>query len=57
MLPLCYGTLAKAIHTAIQPEFSVPTDLFILYAHDHSKKIYGLLSFNFSFLHDHSTKN
>ena len=50
-------TLAEAIRTTIRPEFRVPTDLFMLYACDHSIKIFGLLSFNLSFLHDHSTKN
>ena len=46
MLPLCYETLAEAIHTTIQPEFRVPTELFILYACDLSKKIYSLLFFS-----------
>ena len=57
MLPSCYGTLAEALHTAIQLEFRFLTDLFILYARNHLTKIYGLLSFNLSFVHDHSTKN
>ena len=46
MLPLCYETLAEAIHTTIQPEFRVPTELFILYACDLSKNIYSLLFFS-----------
>ena len=57
MLPSCYETLAEALRTTIRLEFRVLTDLFILYARDHSTKIDGLLSFNISFLHDHSTKN
>ena len=57
MLPSRYGTLAEAIRTTIRPEFKVPTDLFILYARDHSIKIYGLLSFYLSFLRGYSTKN
>ena len=60
MHPSCYETLAEALHTTIQLEFrflSDLTDLFILYARDHLTKIYGLLSFNLFFLHDHSTKN
>ena len=48
MLPSCYETLAEAIRTTIQREFRVPTNLFILYARDHSIKIYGLLSSFFS---------
>ena len=43
MLPSCYGIFAEAIRTTtIRPEFTVPTDLLILYTHDHSTKIYGL---------------
>ena len=57
MLPLLSVILAEAIRTTIRPEFRVPTDLFLLFAHDHSTKIYGPLSFNLSFVHDHSTKN
>ena len=49
--------LAEAIYTTIRLEYRVPTDLFILFANDHSTKIYGPLSFNLSFVHDHSTKN
>ena len=57
MLPSRTVILAEAIGTTIRPEFGVPTDLFLLFAHDHSTKIYGPLSFNLSFVHDHSTKN
>ena len=46
MLPLLSGILAEAICTNIGPEFRVPTGLFLLFAHDHSTKIYGLLTFN-----------
>ena len=56
MLSLRSVILAEAICTTIRPEFRVPTDLFLLFAHDHSTKIYGPLSFNLSFVHDHSTK-
>ena len=45
MFPPCSSVLAKLICTTIRPEFRVPTDLFILCSHDHSTKIYGLLSF------------
>ena len=55
--PRCSRILAKAICATIQPEFRVPTDLFLLFAHDHSTKIYGPLSFNLSFVDGHSTKN
>ena len=57
MLPLGSEILAEAICTTIRPEFEVPTDLFLLFAHDQSTKIYGPLSFNISFAHNHSTKN
>ena len=56
MFPLRTVILAEAICTTIRPEFRVPTDLFLLFAHDHSTKIYGPLSFNLSFVHDNSTK-
>ena len=36
---------------------SVPTDLFLLCAHDYSTKIYGPLSFILSSMHNNSTKN
>ena len=57
MLSSRFGILAEAICTTIRPEFRVSTDLFLLFAHDHSTKIYGYLSFNLSFAHDHLTKN
>ena len=57
MLPSRSVILAEAICMTIRPEFRVPTDLFLLFAHDHSTKIYGPLSFNLSFVHDRSTKN
>ena len=47
---------SNRICTTIRPEFRVPTDLFLLFAHDHSTKKYGPLSFNLSFVHDNSTK-
>ena len=56
MLPSRSVILAEAIYTAIRPKFRVPTELFLLIARDHSTKIYGLFSFIFSFVHDHSTK-
>ena len=56
MLASHSGILAEAICTNIRPEFSFLSDLFLLFAHDHSTKIYGPLSFNLSFVHDHSTK-
>ena len=56
MLSSRFGILAEAICTTIRPEFRVSTDLFLLFAHDHSTKIYGYLSFNLSFAHDHLTK-
>ena len=56
MLPLRPGILAEAICTTIRPEFRVPTDLFLLFAHEHSTKVYGNLSCNLSFVHDHSIK-
>ena len=57
MLPSYYKILAEAICTAIGPEFRVPTNLFLSYAQGHSTKIYGPLSFNFSFVHKNLTKN
>ena len=57
MLSLCSGILVESICTVIRPEFSIPTDLFLLFTHGYSTKIYGPLSFNLSFIHDHSTKN
>ena len=52
MLPPCSSILAKSIYATIQPEFGVPTDLFPLYAHNHSTKVYGPLSFILSFAHN-----
>ena len=57
MLPSASGILAEAICASIRPEFMIPTDLYFLFAHDHSTKIYGPVSFILSFVHDHSTKN
>ena len=57
MLPSRSMILAEAICTTIRPKFRVPTELFLLIAHDHSTKICGSLSFNLSFVQDHSTKN
>ena len=48
--------LFHLIFTTIRPKIRVLIDLFLLCAHDHSTKIYGLLSFIFSFVYDHSTK-
>ena len=56
-MPLVPRAPAKSICTTIRPKFRVPTDLIILYAQDHSTKIYGPLSFNLSFVHDHPTKH
>ena len=50
MLTSCSKILAESICMTIRPEFRVPTDLFTLFAHDHSTKIYGPLSFNLSFV-------
>ena len=49
MLPSRSGILAEAMCTSIRPEFRVPTDLFLLFAHEQSTKIYGPLSFFFFF--------
>ena len=43
--------------TTIRPKIRVLIDLFLLYAHDQATKIYDLLSFILSFVHDHSTKS
>ena len=40
----------------ILPKIRVYTDLFLLFAHDHSTKVYCPLSFTLSFEHKHSTK-
>ena len=57
MFPSRSGILVEAICTTIRPELGVPTDLFLLFTHDHSTNIYGPLSFILSFLRDHSTEN
>ena len=44
------------LYTTIRP-IRVIIDLFILFAHDQSTKLYGPLSFILSFVHDHSTKS
>ena len=45
------------LHTTIWPKIRVFIDIFLSFAHDHSTKIYDLLSFIYSFfVHDHSTK-
>ena len=43
--------------TIIRPKIRSLIDLHLLFAHDHSARIYGPLSCNLSFVHDHSTKN
>ena len=43
--------------TISRPTARVLTDLFLLFVHEHSTKIFGSLSFNLSIVHDHSTKN
>ena len=45
------------LSTTVRPKITVHTDLFLLFVHDYSTKIYGLLSFILSFVHNHSTKN
>ena len=44
MLPSHSGSLTEEICTSIRPEFRVPNDLFLLFTHDHSVKVYDLLS-------------
>ena len=45
------------MYTTIRPKIRVFIDIFLSFAHDHSTKIYDLLSFIYSFfVHDHSTK-
>ena len=56
ILPSRSGILAEVIWTTIRPEFRFPTVLFISFAHDHSIKVHGPLSFIISFAHDHLTK-
>ena len=43
--------------TTIRPRIMVLIDLFLLFAHGHSTKMYGPLSFILSFANDNSTKN
>ena len=45
------------LSTTIRPKIKVHTDLFLLFLHDHSTKVYGPLSFipSFLFAQDHST--
>ena len=57
MLPSHLGTLAEAKYTTIRPEFKVPSDLFLLFAHDHLTEICGPFLFILAFVHNHSTKN
>ena len=57
MLPSHLGMLAEAIYTTIRPEFKVPSDLFLSFAHNHLTKIYGPFLFILAFVHNHSTKN
>ena len=45
------------LSTTVRPKITVHIDLFLLFVHDYSAKIYGLLSFILSFVHNHSTKN
>ena len=45
------------LSTTVRPKITVHIDLFLLFVHDYSTKIYGLLSFILSFVHNHSTKN
>ena len=45
------------MHKTIRPKIGVVIDLFLLFAHDHSTKLYGLLSFILSLAHDHSIQN
>ena len=56
MLPSRSVILAEAVCTTIWPKFRVPTDLFLLFAHDHLTKKYRPLSFILSFVYDNSTK-
>ena len=45
------------LYTTIRPKMRVLIDLLLLFAHDHSTKLHGPLSFILSLVHDHSTKN
>ena len=49
--------LCFLLSTTVRPKITVHIDLFLLFVHDYSTKIYGLLSFILSFVHNHSTKN
>ena len=55
--PRTPGILVEAICPTIRPEFRFSTDLFLLFAHAHSTKMYVALWFNLSFVYDHLTKN
>ena len=54
--PRTPGILVEAICPTIRPEFRFSTDLFLLFAHVHSTKIYVPLWFNLSFVYNHLTK-
>ena len=41
--------LAEVLCTTLRQEFRISNDLFLLFAHDRSAKIYGPLSFTLSF--------
>ena len=43
--------------TTIRPKIRSHIDLHLLFAHEHSVRIYGPLSCNLPFVNDHSTKN
>ena len=45
MLSSLFAILAEAICMPIRPEFRFPTDLFLLFPHDHLTNIYVPLSF------------
>ena len=49
--------LSFLLCTTIRPRARVLIDLFLIFAHDHSTKIFGPLLFILYFVHDHSTKN
>ena len=44
------------LYTTIRPKIMVLINLFILFAHSRSTKMYGPLSFILSLVHDHTTK-
>ena len=56
MLPLNSGDLAEGICSTVRPEFCGLSDLLLLFAHAHSGKTFCPISFNISFVHEHSTK-